>query len=569
MRDLLEDLRQRHVFRVAIIYAVTAWLLIQVAVAIAGPLKLPEWFTPSIIAFLALSFPVAMIMAYALEITPDGVRSATGTPVKGEAGVHRFRNNMLYGACTLVLIAIVGWQGASLLQPSSPAHADVFAQATDVSAPVPGYDGRSAIAVLPFVHMSDDVSGDYIADGITEDIITSLYSYRSVPVIARTSTFGYKNSNKPIPQIAEELGAGYVVSGSVRVLSTRTRVTAQLIGADGTQVWAESIDLNRDKVMEGLDDVTHRIAAAVVPEVMSSEAAKMQSSPPSNMQAWDLYLKARSLSAEHYAFKTINGEPLTIEKHEEARDLIHQALALDPNFAAAYALLTHIDGVYVVLLHMQVTPEERMQALDRALRNAAKSHALSPFDASTCSCQILLLLVKNEVSRAVALADQAVTINPGNAVLISGAAKAYQVAGKNEQALKLIERAKRLSPRDMSIATFLGFESLIHIALGDFEAAAQAGEQGILLDPGNFLAHLPRILAHYAMDDLPKARKALKEMRAQLYDLDPERAWPWPEPIPGTLLEQLPPDVRARTEGETLAALVKEVIRDLDRAPQS
>lgn len=469
----------------------------------------------------------------------------------------------------LVFLAAGFWLGKGSLVGQSATITRTVEGAVDVSAPVPGYRGQAAVAVLPFVHLSDEIEGDYLADGITEDVITTLYTYRSIPVIARTSTFTYKSSSKKIPEIARELGAGYVVTGSIRVVGDKARISTQLVNSSGIQIWAENINLKREDLPAFADEISYRIAAAIIPEILSSEAAKLSSSPPKNMAAWDHYLRARSLAAEHYAFKTINGDPLTVEMHEQARFHLEKAIELEPNFAAAYSLLTHIDGTYVVMLHTQITKSERMAALDRAMDYAAKTQALSPFDASACSCQILLLLVKNEINRAVILAENALEVNPGNAVLIAGAAKAYQVAGQNAHALELIEKAKRLSPRDMSMATFLGFESLIHISLGDFEKAADVAERGILLDPDNLFSHLPRIIAHYALGQRQEASEALQEMDFHLGKIDPEIAWPWPEPVPVSLKEHLSPDMQKIAETGSLASLVEAIMTDLNNGKAS
>jgi TolB-like protein len=213
---------------------------------------------------------------------------------------------------------------------------------------VPGYGGRKAIAVLPSINMSGDADQGYLADGITEDIITELYSYQTFPVIARTSTFRYKGQSMDVREIAADLVAGYVLEGSVRRIGERVRVSAQLIDANGEHLWAENYDRPWSEILNVHDEVTYSIVEAIEPELIRSETARSRHVDTEDLVAWDYYLQARALSAEEFSNTTLSGKQ---ETTEEAWRLANKALETALDFAALYSLMSHIDGVAVLMVH--------------------------------------------------------------------------------------------------------------------------------------------------------------------------------------------------------------------------
>ena len=237
--NFIEELKRRKVFRVAMLYGVVAWLLIQIVVAIDEPLGLPGWMDTFVIVMVALGFPIALVLAWAFDLTPDGVVRTSDD----QDSPAPPRNSIALYAGLLFMALGAGWLLAGIDDVEEKVSASLTTEASaalppsvDVSKPVPGFKGRAAIAVLPFVNMSNDPDQEYFADGITEDIITALQSLASFPVIARTSTFTYKGRGKDIREIAAELGAGYVLEGSVRKMGNNVRVTAQLIDSEGNQL---------------------------------------------------------------------------------------------------------------------------------------------------------------------------------------------------------------------------------------------------------------------------------------------------------------------------------------------
>jgi adenylate cyclase len=190
---------------------------------------------------------------------------------------------------------------------------------------------RPAVAVLPFDNLTQDPEQEYFADGLTEDIITALSHWRTFPVIARNSTFTYKGRPAKVQQIASELGAKYVIEGSVRKGGNQVRINVQLIdAASGHHVWAERYDRRIDDIFDVQDEITERIACTVAPELERAERQRSRSKQPSDLQTWDLYL--RGMSSLHEFSKSGN---------QRAREMFEQALTLDPTYSRSWTGLAY------------------------------------------------------------------------------------------------------------------------------------------------------------------------------------------------------------------------------------
>jgi len=557
MAGIFADLKRRGVYRVAGIYGVAAYAVSEVAINVEEPLQLPGWLDTAVIIVLALGFPIALVLAYAYNITPDGI--------KPDSGEETAKNtSLIFISIVVAAIGFGGWQyffaGEELDNGATP-HASVEA-ITDVTQPVPGFQGRKAIAVLPFVNMSGDPDQGYLADGISEDIITELYAFKTFPVIARTSTFRYKGQNKDVRDIAAELGAGYVLEGSVRRIGERVRVTAQLIDAQGGHLWAENFDRLWADFLDVHDEITYSIVEAIEPQLIRSESQRRRDIGTADMEAWDYYLRARSLTSEEFSYMTLSGVPVSKQTSDEAWRLANLALEKAPDFAAAYSLLSHIDGARVLFLSEGMRRDEIGVLIERGLVNAARARALDAFEATACACQVVLLLLQQDVAGAVEVGESALVQNPGSAFILAGLAKALQVAGDYERALSLIEKAKRLSPKGISMATYLGFEALMRQSMGDMEGARRVARQSTMLVGPVSIDIVIRMTSYLADGD---REQALREMHA-LHDLspnyDPMRGG-WPEPFPQAVAERVEPELGARLKGASYAQGVAIVLEEL------
>lgn len=524
MGTFFSELKRRKVMRVAAVYAITAWLLTQIVVVIEAPLHLPPWVDTLVIVLLILGFPVAMILAWAFDLTPQGV--VRTLPTASEESAPSKSRRVGYAALAVVTVAL-GWflYEVEFAQEGPGGPTSAASAAIDVSQPVPGFSGRSAIAVMPFLNLSGDPAQEYFADGISEDITTGLQSFGSFPVIARTSTFSYKDNPKDVREIAAELGAGYVLEGSVRKAGDQVRITAQLIAADGSHLWAKKYDRGLSDILAVQDEITQQIVVAIEPEIITSEIERTRYVRTEDLEAWDYYLQALANTTVFLGFTDVNGGIVTRERNEAARAYAQKAIELDPKFADAYTMLAHIDGEYIRTLRPQVSDEFAAQAVARAIGNAQRARGISPFGASACSCHAVLLLASEDVAGALQLQEEALKVNPASATVHSTLAKILVHVGQLDRALSEIELAKRLSPMDMTMTTLLLFESEIFEALGQFEKAAEVARRATLFSSVNYEAHVVRITSLFALGRLEEARAAKAALFENVPDFSPDAMW--------------------------------------------
>ena len=558
---IFSDLQRRGVFRVAGIYCVAAWALSEVVISLEEPLELPGTLDTSILIVLAIGFPIALLLAYAFNLTPEGIKRHHGGELGNTLAPAVAGSTFIALSVALAAVGFILWQLLAADNTAYVTQPEALA-ITDVSQPVPGYDGRKAIAVLPFTNMSDDNEQGYLADGITEDIITELYSYKTFPVIARTSTFRYKGLSRDIREIAQELGAGYVLEGSVRRIADRVRVTAQLIDADGEHLWAENYDRPWTNIFSVHDEIIYSIVEAIEPELIRSETERSRHVGTEDLLAWDYYLQARALSAEEFSTTTLSGKPVTWETNEEAWRLANKALETAPDFAALYSLMSHIDGVAVFVLGHEMEPAELGRRLERGLENAARARALDPFEATACACQIVLLLAKNDVAGAVEVGESALQANPGNAFILAGLAKALQVAGDSERALALIQKAKRLSPRGISMPTYLLFEAVIYQSLGNMQGALRSARQAELLGGPWSATKMVEVTSYLAEGERDKAAQAALRWQRESSGTTPVEGT-WPGPFPQALIDRMEEPLRSRLQGSNHAEGIIIVMQEL------
>ena len=520
------ELRRRNVFKVGAAYVVVAWLLIQVADIVFPAATLPAWTVTFVTLALVLGFPVAVLLAWAYELTPEGVKSSeTVSLSESTRGITGQRLNLaIIGLLALTVVVVIF--DNYVLGDTDPLDGLV-----DVSEPVPGFSDRAAIAVLPFVNLSNDPEQDYFADGITEDLITGLQSFQSFPIIARTSTFRYKNGSEDVRDIASALGAGYLVEGSVRKVDDEVRVNVQLINDQGNHVWADNYTFEFRDALRIQDEVVSSVLLAIEPQLIITEADRTRFVRTEDMEAWDYVLRAATNTYAPFAFTDLNGQYVSPERLELAREFLFKALEIDPNLAAAYRLLNHIDGSYLVNLRHLLTDEQAEETLQRALDYGDKARLMSPFEPSVCSCQAAMLLMSGNVEAAFQLQDESLRHNPSNAVAHAVMAKILQVRGEYELALQEIALAKRLSPRDMAMTSFLNYEAATYLALGRFDEAVRAADQSLSLVPGNHESRFVRILSLLASDDRQEAEVELGRLQ-ELISSDLMPTTGWNEPFP-------------------------------------
>ena len=360
---------------------------------------------------------------------------------------------------------------------------------------------QPSIAVLPFLNLSGDPEQSYFADGMTEEIITALTRFKSLFVIARNSSFNYRDRSVGIKQIAQDLGVRYVLEGSVRKAGDRVRITGQLIHAKtGTHIWAERFERKLADIFELQDEISESIVGAVAPEILDAEVRHARSKRPDNLVAYDCVLRA-------YQHLWI----LTLDDNDKALDFLRQAIRLDPDYALAYAYASWADLFRVQLLQgASLRP-----LLTEALSFAQRAVELDPSDPLI---QIIRaawqLMIERDFNGGVARHEDAFRKNP-NSVWICGAnGFAHCLCREPERALEMFERARRLSPRDSSMFLWLPGGAIAHLLAGRPEQAIQWTDDALRLNPRHLISLLLRAAAEMAGGQDDAGRRSVERMRA-------------------------------------------------------
>jgi len=424
MRGFIEELRYRNVFRVAVAYVVVSWLIAQVADLFSDVFKLPDWFMQALIIVLALGLPVAAFLAWAFELTPEGMKKAHEIPADAPKDP---RAGLILNVVTMVtLLVAVGWLGW-----------DKFHRAAPGSVPT-----DKSIAVLPFEDFSPAGDQAWFADGLTEEILNSLARTADLEVASRTSSFAYRDSGDDIPAIATALGVAHILEGSVRRAGDRLRVTAQLIrAADDKHLWSENFDgTNQDSI--GIqEEIAFQIASALQTAMDPEELARMLSAGTRSVEAWETYL--RGLALDHEV-----SNQMDIGRVFDVIAIFDQAVALDPGFADAHLMLADLWEGQVNPTLTSFEPDgppqaERRRRYDAALAAKIK-YARSEFTRTEAEMRAALVDVR--------LADQ----------------------------VALAKRMTELEPHRRPGWEWLQY---LYVMIGEFDKAREAGLTGWALEP--------------------------------------------------------------------------------------
>jgi TolB-like protein len=324
--NLFEELKRRNVFRVGIAYAVSAWVLLQIVDLVLENISAPEWVMQVFMLAVAIGFPIALIFAWAFEMTPDGVKLEKDVDrsqsVTKQTAQRMNRNIIIALVIAVTLLLVDKFTGDTATEPQVTSEtAEVIETPVAETAPK-----EKSIAVLPFVDMSPESDQAYFADGISEEILNVLVKTQKLKVTGRTSSFQFRDQSAGLKSIGEQLGVDHILEGSIRKANNRVRITAQLVTAsDGFHLWSETYDRDLTDIFAIQDEIAHAITDALAIELnLAEDQQTLATVSTSNMEAYDRYLEAIGLIARRLDF------PRSIQLLKEATDL-------DPEFAAGWA----------------------------------------------------------------------------------------------------------------------------------------------------------------------------------------------------------------------------------------
>jgi len=456
--NLFDELKRRSVFRVGAAYLVVGWLIIEVVDTLAPRMAMPEWVPGFVIILVLVGFPLAIILSWAFELTPDGVKKTVEVDADESvtASTGQKLNYLIIGALALALGYFI-WERQSLSPEASQKSADTQA--------APEARMLTSIAVLPFVDMSPEGDQEYLGDGIAEELLNVLVRVEGLRVPSRTSSFAFKGENINIRQVAETLGVGHILEGSVRKAGNRVRITAQLIDVStDTHLWSETYDRDLTDIFAVQDDIAGAISEAMQ-VTLGAGISPSAAVGTNNANAYDLYLLGR----HHWNQRNPDGLSRAIE-------IFGQAIALDPTFARAHSGLGLVYTVipdYAKFNH-EVAQERAREAAERALEiepTSAEAMAVLGFYYSNTLDEV----------RAERTFQQAIALEPNYSTGHHWYGMMLLKLARFDEAQLELDIARRLEPASLAIHQA---SSLPWFYRRQFEKALEINEQ--------LLSRLPR-----------------------------------------------------------------------------
>src|SRR6059036_1937093 len=445
MSGFFEELQRRKVYRVAAAYIIAAGFIIQIGSAVFPAWELPNWTLRLVVVLLLAGFPIALILAWAYDVTPQGIQATPASP-----GTHRRRNIVALTAIGLAISSVAGFF--------------LFPRAS-------GRGVEKSIAVLPFQSLSDEKENAYFADGIQDDILTNLSKIGDLKVISRMSVMTYRGTGaRNAREIGKTLGVATLLEGSVRRIGNRVRVNVQLINADSDEhIWAEDYDRDLTDVFAIQTDLAQKIASALQAKLSPNEKEQLDRQPTKDPNAYLLFIQAHDYAnrPDHFHDDSLKAE-----------ELFEQAIKLDPKFASAFAGLSMVESwIYHSSEPTQARREKARLNADESLRlqpNLPEGHLALGFSYYYGDRDYERALAEFEIAKR----DLP---NEAQAYMAIGAIQRRQ--GKWAESTANLEKSVALDPKDPEILLNLAFS---YMATRDFEAADKTFDRGIEAAPQSF-----------------------------------------------------------------------------------
>jgi TolB-like protein len=471
--SFLSELRRRNVSRVAVAYLVLSWLLVQAADVLFPALNLPDWSVTFVVALLTIGFLPALIFAWVYELTPDGLKLESEIePAQSITAQTGRRLNFITIALVVVGIGVVLVDNLLFDQPEEEISTDSVNASIAIVPPTTLADDTSPfLAVLPFKATGSD-EGGFLANGLHDDLLTRLARLGAFKVISRTSMMEYKDTTKNMRQIGEELGAGYILEGSVQSLNGRIRVNAQLIDSIADKhLWADSYD--RALTSENLFDIQAELATVIAVELKANVSETTQTSfaqaPTQNTEAYKAYLRGLQL---------INSGDLSIDALSRTVAAFEEAVHLDGEFATAWAALSK---ARLHLARPSLLDEADQEVLEGALTALAEARSISPdlLEAELAWVEYLALGLR-EYAQALAAIEALGSRVEVDADALELKSRLYGWSDRYDDAYQTLLKGQKLNPRSAAIAA-----RLIYYSIFNDNCAAASGhvKEALALSP--------------------------------------------------------------------------------------
>jgi TolB-like protein/Tfp pilus assembly protein PilF len=482
LKNFFAELKRRNVYKVAVAYGVASWLVIQIATQIFPVFDIPNWATRLVVLVLILGFPIALGLAWAYELTPEGLKRTED--VHPSESILRHTSRKLDFIIIAVLLAVIAVLGFKYTRSRSSTTPDI---------------PEKSIAVLPFENRSEEKTNAYFADGIQDEILTRLSKIADLKVISRTSTQHYKSKPDSLRGIAQELGVAHILEGSVQKSGDAVRVNVQLIkAANDSHLWAETFDRKLTDIFSVESDVAKAIADQLQAHLTGREEQIIAAKPTDSLEAHDAYLRGLVFTLRP---ATTTANALAAQKY------LREAVRLDPKFAPGWALLSYIDALSYLSFTLQPTAalrEEARQAAETALNlQPSLGEAVHAKGFYHYACL-------KDYDTAVHYFEKARPLLPNSSRIPESLAFVARRRGDWDQSQAYFNEAKRLDPRNVSLLTQ---EALSFILRRRFTEGLVRLDQVLDIVPNDVDTLAEKAAVAQAEGDLPRASALLAPLQ--------------------------------------------------------
>jgi TolB-like protein/Tfp pilus assembly protein PilF len=468
-RNFVAELKRRNVYKVAVAYAVVSWLLIQIATQVFPFFDIPNSAVRVVVLLLVLGFPVALVLAWAFEITPEGIKRES--EIAPHESITRHTGRKLIRITVAVAVAASGMLAFQLLRPKLMKDSTATPSKSPVTAVIP----NKSIAVLPFLNLSEEKANAYFADGVQDQILTDLSQIADLKVISRTSVMQYKSGiTRDLREIGQQLGVAHLLEGSVQRAANKIRVNAQLIDArTDAHLWAQTYDRDLADVFAIQSEIAKAIADQLQAKLSPNEKKAIEQPPTTDLAAFDLYSRAKSLLLT--AAFSATSDP----DRRKAIELLDEAVKRDPSFFDAYCQLALAHETIYAVRGFDHTParlalaEAAVQAATRLRPDAAETHlARAQY----------LYYGRRDYAGALAELEIARRALPNDPGLFELTGYILRRRGHQEDGLRNLERAVELDPRNFYTLQQIALSSQF---LGRYAEAIAAFDRALAIVPDN------------------------------------------------------------------------------------